>query len=205
MGKKEQIIEKAIELFGVNGYDSTSIRELSQEAGINIAMINYYFGSKEKLFEAMVEHKAGYMKGKLEELLNDKGLDPLEKINKVIEEYVTRIFSQPAFHRIIYREMLLHMRPDMHKAIISILARNSGMVKGIIEEGIRKKVFRKVDPELTIASILGTINQVMLSGPLCSMLMNKDEDYVPYSDEAFKKRVIKHLQKLMEAHLIASK
>ena len=202
MTKKEQIINKAIELFGNKGYDSTSIRELSQEAGINIAMINYYFGSKEKLFEEMVEFKAAYMKDKLEELLNNKDLAPMEKVNKVVEEYVNRIFSKPAFQRIIYREMLLDMRPDMHKVISSIFARNMEIFTRIIEEGIRKKEFKKVDPQLTMASITGTINQVMLSGPLSCTLMNKQPDYDPYSDESFRKRVIKHLQKMMEAHLM---
>jgi AcrR family transcriptional regulator len=204
MTKKEQIMNKALELFGSKGYDSTSIRELSEGAGINVAMINYYFGSKEKLFEEMVTHKAVYMKGKLEELLNDKHLAPLEKVNKVVEEYVNRIFSKPVFHRIVYREMLLNVRPEMHRMISSIFATNGFIFKSIIEEGIKKKVFRKVDPELTLASITGTINQVVLSGPLCSMLMNKEPDYDPYSDESFKNRLIKHLQKMMQAHLLIS-
>jgi len=204
MTKKEQIINKALELFGSKGYDSTSIRELSQEAGINVAMINYYFGSKEKLFEEMVAHKAEYMKVKLQELLDSKELSPIEKVNKVVEEYVTRIFSKPIVHRIIHREMLLNVRPEMHRVIISIFSTNGAIFKKIIEEGIRKKEFRKVDPELTLASITGTINQVILSGPLCAMLMNKDADYDPYSDETFKGRVIKHLQQMMHAHLLTS-
>jgi hypothetical protein len=126
----------------------------------------------------------------------------MEKVHKVIEEYVNRIFSHPAFHRIIYREMMLNMRPDMHKAITDIFAANTQKFRQIIEEGIKKKVFRKVDPELTMASMIGTINQVMLSGPLCCMLINKETSYDPYSDESFRKRVIKHLQKMMESHLL---
>ena len=202
MSKKDQIIDKAIELFGNKGFDNTTIRELSHEAGINIAMINYYFGSKEKLFAAMVERKAVYMKGKLEELLSSQDLEPMEKVHKVIEEYVNRSFSHPAYHRILYREMMLNMRPDMHKAITDIFAANTQKFRQILEEGIKKKVFKKVDPELTMASMIGTINQVMLSGPLCCMLINKEASYDPYSDESFRKRVIKHLQKMMESHLL---
>jgi AcrR family transcriptional regulator len=202
MSKKDQIIDKAIKLFGEKGFDNTTVRELCQEAGINIAMINYYFGSKEKLFEAMVERKAVYMKGKLEELVNNHDLEPIEKIRHVVEEYVNRIFSHPAYHRILYREMMLDMRPDMQKAIRSIFAVNTQMFRKIIEDGIKKKVFRKVDPELTMASMIGTINQVMLSGPLCAMLINKEPTYDPYSDDSFRKRVIKHLQKMMESHLL---
>ena len=92
----------------------------------------------------------------------------------------------------------------MQRVITSILGRNIGIFKNIIEDGIRKKAFRKVDPELTMASIMGTINQVMLSGPLCNILMNKEAGYDPYADESFRKRVTKHLQKMLEAHLMIS-
>jgi AcrR family transcriptional regulator len=204
MSKKDQIIDKAIELFGNKGFDNTSIRELCHEAGINIAMINYYFGSKDKLFLAMVERKAVYMKGKMEELLANDEMEPMEKVKRVVEEYVNRMFSHPAYHRILYREMMLNMRPEMHKTITSIFGTNTQKFKQIIEQGIKKKVFRKVDPELTMASMIGTINQVTLSGPLCSMLLNKEEGYDPYSDESFRKRVIKHLQGMMESHLLVN-
>src|SRR6516162_8697266 len=143
MSKKDQIIDKAVELFGSKGFDNTSVRELCHEAGINIAMINYYFGSKEKLFLAMVERKAVYMKGKMEELLQSQEMDPMEKVRKVVEEYVNRIFSHPNYHRIMYREMMLNTRPEMHKAIRDIFASNTQKFRQIIDEGIKKKVFRK--------------------------------------------------------------
>ncbi len=47
----------AEKLFAVNGFDGTSVRDIAQEAGVNVAMISYYFGSKEKLMEAVFEQK----------------------------------------------------------------------------------------------------------------------------------------------------
>jgi len=202
MDKKTQIIEKAVELFGSKGYDSTSVRELCDKAGINVAMINYYFGSKEKLFEEMIKYKATYMKSKLEELLSNKEMSSMQKVEKVIEEFVNKIFSNPDFHRIMHRELMLNIRPDLHQAITKVFATNTLTFRSIIEEGIKKKEFKKVDPELTMASIIGTINQVMLSRPLCAILMNKPEDFDPYIDDSFKKRVIRHLNKMMESHLL---
>ena len=58
MDKKEQILEAAEELFAQKGFDGTSVRELGKKAGINIAMISYYFGSKEKLMEALFDCSA---------------------------------------------------------------------------------------------------------------------------------------------------
>ena len=47
--KQIQILETAEKLFAENGFDGTSVRQISKAADINIAMISYYFGSKEKL------------------------------------------------------------------------------------------------------------------------------------------------------------
>ena len=44
--KKDHIIAAAEKLFALRGYDSTSIRDICQEAEVNVAMVNYYFGSK---------------------------------------------------------------------------------------------------------------------------------------------------------------
>ena len=63
MAKKETIIESALQLFSTKGFEGTSVREIAADAGVNVAMINYYFGSKEKLFESVVEYRASFLKG----------------------------------------------------------------------------------------------------------------------------------------------
>jgi AcrR family transcriptional regulator len=202
--KKEHIINNAIELFAENGFEGTSIRDLASKAEVNIAMVNYYFGSKDKLFEAMVEYKASYLREKLEEIAADKTKSDIEKMDSVIEEYVNRILSQHHYHRVIYQELMLKQRKEVHDSIMKIIGKNAVVVKSIIEHGIKKKTFRKVDPELTFASIIGTINQIVLSKSTCITLLNKDESFNPYTDESFKKRVITHLKQLVHSILIHS-
>ena len=200
--KKEHIISSAIELFAERGFEGTSIRDLAAKADVNIAMVNYYFGSKDKLFEAMVVQKASYMREKLEEIANDKSKSEIEKMDTVIEAYVNRILSQHQYHRIIHQELMLKQREEVHNSIISIFSKNTLIIKSIIEQGIKKKVFKKVDPELTFATILGTINQVMLSKGMCNLLINKDENFNPYTDESFKKRIITHLKQIIHSLLL---
>jgi len=200
--KKEHIISSAIELFAERGFEGTSIRDLAAKADVNIAMVNYYFGSKYKLFEAMVVQKASYMREKLEEIANDKSKSEIEKMDTVIEAYVNRILSQHQYHRIIHQELMLKQREEVHNSIISIFSKNTLIIKSIIEQGIKKKVFKKVDPELTFATILGTINHVMLSKGMCNLLINKDENFNPYTDESFKKRIITHLKQIIHSLLL---
>ncbi|HNP53387.1 MAG TPA: TetR family transcriptional regulator [Ferruginibacter sp.] len=47
--KRQHIIENAEILFADKGFEGTSVRDIAKQAGVNLAMISYYFGSKEKL------------------------------------------------------------------------------------------------------------------------------------------------------------
>ena len=83
--KREHILIVAEALFGEKGFDGTSVRDIAQQAGVNLAMISYYFGSKEKLLEAMIEFRAMYAYGILEELNKNESLSPWDKMDRLIE------------------------------------------------------------------------------------------------------------------------
>jgi AcrR family transcriptional regulator len=200
--KKEHIINSAVDLFANKGFEGTSIRDIAAAADVNIAMINYYFGTKEKLFEELVKAKAASTRGALEDVEKNTSLSFLEKIDRIIEMYVDKIFSGRKFHRVIHQEIMLGHREPLNQIIVNILFPNSHTVREIIEAGIKKGEFRKVDPELTVASLMGTINQVVQSKKFCNMFMGKEDDYIPYDDPKFRKRVIDHLKHIMRAHLI---
>lgn len=53
---RRRLVETAIEAFGTYGYDATSTRRLAERAGVTLPSIQYYFGSKEGLYRAAVEH-----------------------------------------------------------------------------------------------------------------------------------------------------
>jgi AcrR family transcriptional regulator len=56
-GTKERILDAAELLFAREGYHSTSLRALTAEAGVNLAAVNYHFGSKEALLGAVFERR----------------------------------------------------------------------------------------------------------------------------------------------------
>jgi AcrR family transcriptional regulator len=200
--KKEHIMEVAVALFAEKGFEGTSIRDLAHAADVNIAMINYYFGSKEKLFVALLENKARFMRERIDAVQNNPSLSELEKINQIIDGYVNRFLSQPAFHRVLQQELLVTNREILHQNVIELFTKNTQDVVSIIEEGIRKKVFRKVDPQLLFASIIGTINQVMLSRSMCNIFLKKEISSDPYQDPQLKKRITHHIKQMVQDHLL---
>src|SRR5882757_5260871 len=148
--KKDHIINKAVELFAAKGFEGTSIRDLATAADVNVAMVNYYFGTKEKLFDAIIERKANNSRGDLEELVKDKTLTGLEKIDKIIEIYVERLFTHRQFHRVIQQELITNRRETLTQSIVQAMFPNAIAIKTIIEAAIKNNEFKKIDVQLTI-------------------------------------------------------
>jgi AcrR family transcriptional regulator len=204
MDKREIILSAAMKLFGQKGFEGTSVREIASGADVNPAMISYYFGSKEKLFEKLVEHKASFLKGVFAELVNNRSISQIEKLFIIIDSYIDRMFQSPQFHHLLHRELSLERRPQMKNAISEILLRNFVSIRKIIQDGIESGEFKAIDPELTIASILGTINHLLSSEIMCRKILQKGKDFNPYQSKKLKERISEHLKQLMRSHLLTN-
>lgn len=202
MTKKENIIESALKLFSAKGFEGTSVREIAADADVNVAMINYYFGSKEKLFESVVDYKASFLRGIFSELVNNKKLSPIEKIDFMIDQLIERKFSDAKFSHLLHRELWLEHRPQLRNAISDILLKNINPVKTIIKDGIRAGVFQQVDVELTVTTVIGTIHYLLTSDTICQKILSKREGFSPFQNKQLKKRLSEHTKQLMRSHLL---
>src|SRR4030095_4095794 len=76
--KQVQIMETAEILFAEKGFNGTSVRDIAEKASVNLAMISYYFGSKDKLLEALFSFRGESIKLKLESMIENKELGSME-------------------------------------------------------------------------------------------------------------------------------
>jgi len=205
MAKRETIIESAIKLFSSKGFEGTSVREIAADAGVNVAMINYYFGSKEKLFESVVECRASFLRSIFSELVNNKKLSSIEKIDFMIDQLIERKFSDAKFSHLLHRELSLELRPQLRNAISEILLKNIIPVKTIIKDGIKAGVFRPVDIELTLTTVMGTVHYLLTSDTICQKILGKKEGFSPFQNKQLKKRLGEHTKKLMRSYLLKNK
>ena len=74
--KQIKILQVAETLFAEQGFDGTSIRNIAKEAKINIAMVSYYFGSKERLLESLILYRTSDLKSQLDTLIQEN-LEPI--------------------------------------------------------------------------------------------------------------------------------
>ncbi|HEX9514324.1 MAG TPA: TetR family transcriptional regulator [Puia sp.] len=200
--KREHILTVAEELFGEKGFDGTSVRDIALKAGVNLAMISYYFGSKEKLLESLIEFRAEYAVGILEELNKDQSLSPWDKIDRLVDFYVGRVLNNLPFHNIMYREATNIRSDEIRDRIISIKVRNLEQVSKIITDGQQKKLFREVDIAMTMGTLMGTISSYTQSKPYgCHVLaLGYDTSEETYRTK-LAPRLKAHLKHLLRAHL----
>jgi AcrR family transcriptional regulator len=162
--KQIQIIEAAEQLFATHGYGNTSVRQIADKAGVNLAMISYYFGSKEKLMYALVELRTCHVRITLENLQKDDSLTPLQKVNMMVSEYVERFAQRQYFYKIMVTEHMLDKNNEITQMLIETKHKNAEVLVQIIKEGQKKKVFKKnIDIVMLMNVMVGTVNHSLLN------------------------------------------
>jgi TetR/AcrR family transcriptional regulator len=168
MNTKERILKASEKLFYKKGVDRTSVKDIAEESGTNIAALNYHFKSKENLVDILF----GRMLSLVDPLLPNIFIEniPLEqKIRKFID---------------LYTDILVRFNPHLPFFIMTILQRDPKKIlklklfeelynpRGLfaqIEEEINKGTINKIDPQhyfITILSLIGfpfAMQNVLLS------------------------------------------
>jgi len=201
--KRTNILSAAEQLFSEMGYEGTSTRQIAKEAGANMSMISYYFGSKEGVFIEIMNERIKGFNAQLVSIDEDR-ITPHQKLMRVIEEYTTRILNNISFHKMMHRELSLAQRPEMYCKLKDAIRENLIVIEKIINEGIAAGTFRTIDVRMLIATIMGTITSVattpskVTEGSLLDITIPKDR-------EILTKRLIVHLKDLVTTYLTPQK
>jgi len=200
--KQIQIMEAAEKLFAEKGFDGTSVRDVAKEAGVNLAMISYYFGSKEKLMEALFKYRGHFIKLQLESMLQNNEMTSLQKIYSLIDNYIERFMRQQCFHRIMVREQMFHLKGSMPKLIHDLKRTNQELVHQLIAEGQKKGEFKKnIDMPLMMATLIGTVSHVVTTQHYYQKLNNLESMSPEEFQKHIKKKLSSHLKSLFKAAL----
>ena len=196
-------MEAAEKLFADKGFEGTSVRDIAEGAGVNLAMISYYFGSKEKLMEAMFEHRGSSSILQLEEMIRDKTLTPIQKVEKLIDRYIEKLLSQQCFHRIMVREQMVSNNGFIAEKIQQIKRKNQSLIRELIAQGQRSGEFRKgIDVSLFMVTLVGTISQMVTTQHIYKEMNNlqamTDDDFQKY----IRKKLGHHLKGIFKATLM---
>ncbi len=200
--KQVQIMEAAENLFAEQGYNGTSVRDIAESARVNLAMISYYFGSKEKLWEALFTYRGDTTKLKLESIIKKEGLTSLEKVYLLIDHYIEKVMSQQCFHKILAREQVLNNARVTTELILQMKKQNLELIGQLIHEGQKKKEFSKnIDIPLMMTTMIGTAHNLITTKHYYRELNNlqslSEEDF----QQLIKKKLSQHLKRIFKAIL----
>ncbi|REA55959.1 TetR/AcrR family transcriptional regulator [Dyadobacter luteus] len=199
--KQLQIIAVAEKLFSKKGFEGTSVRDIAEVAEVNVSMISYYFGSKDKLIEALFELRITESRLRIEHILLLEDLTPLQKVNIMIDSTVDRLIDNEQFQKIMMREQLSSERTTIvSKYIRDMKIRNSELMKRLITEGQEAGYFRKnIDMSLLSITLYGTIHHAIATQDYYKTLNNIEH----LSGEEFrsflKMRLKRHLKSLFKS------
>jgi len=142
---KEKLLLAAFELFTKNGFDGTSTREICKQAGVNISLIPYYFGSKEGLYHAAIKKFAEFALvqmtpalGKIDNIQNNTKKENILLLHNLIEHFAQfalnpnmpksafafvireQLEASPAFE-IVYETTMRHIYGAFKKLVAAII------------------------------------------------------------------------------------
>ena len=198
--KQIEILQVAEQLFAEEGFDGTSVRDIAKKANVNIAMISYYFGSKEKLLEALVVNRIADMHLQLENLYNEN-ISPIEKVDKMVELYISRIKKNRCIYQILHFEFSTKKRELNFDSFTEMKKSNLETFKNIIKEGQDSGEFQKdINLDLLPPIIMGTYFQFHMNKPLYVKILDlrTEEEYENYITIT----LTQHIQKTIKALLV---
>jgi TetR/AcrR family transcriptional regulator len=163
------ILRAALEEFSHEGDSGARTDEIARRAGVNKALIYYYFKDKEGLYAAALEQVFSGLHERVMAILNRTDLPPRQKLLEYVQSHFDYIASQPVYPRLVQREFMRSAGRTLSPVANRILEHYGKplyqKLEDLVRDGIRTGDFRRVDPVQTLTSILGIIVFYFISIP----------------------------------------
>ncbi|WP_313098324.1 TetR family transcriptional regulator [Epilithonimonas sp.] len=175
--KQIKILDVAEELIAKKGFDGTSVRDICSKANINVAMISYYFGSKEKMMSYLYQYRVQRTKESFSEFAQTiKEGKPEMQMKEIVNYVISLLFKYSYFHGFVTQEMrsLDNVKDDLLEFYQTCVIR----IEEIVKRGIVSGVFHYAPRSEDILT--------MIIGSALFVIRNKNfyEQYVPTNNEA---------------------
>jgi AcrR family transcriptional regulator len=151
LSTEEKIKEAARKVFTQKGYAATRTRDIAEEAGINLALLNYYFRSKEKLFQIIMAEKLQLLFGVIVPIVNDASCKLEEKIERIAVNYINVLSAYPDLPIFVLSELRNNPAHFANKLELGKLLKNSSLVQQFKEQR------PDINPLQFLISILGMV------------------------------------------------
>ena len=179
---EQKIKEAARKLFTQKGFAATRTRDIAEEAGINLALLNYYFRSKQKLFDQIMMENFRQFIGGLSANFTDETLTLEEKVQKVVNGYIDFLTEFPDLPLFVLNEiqgnsseLAIKLREELEPA-------RRVFFQQLVES--KKEGRTTLDPFQFVANLVGLSVFPFVAKPLLQRVLNvSDEQFHAYMED----------------------
>jgi TetR/AcrR family transcriptional regulator len=157
-GAREQLLDAASQIMREGDTIDLSLSELSLRAGLNSALVKYYFGNKNGLMQALLDRDMGKIVSDLGALVA-KDMPPEEKLRRHISGVIDTYYTFPYLNRLMMRMIRDSAPVEAGRIAERYLRPISKAYEVLIADGVKAGKFRKVDPQLFYFSVTGAADR----------------------------------------------
>lgn len=191
---EEQILEAAKEVFQQKGMDGSRMQEIADKAGINKAMLHYYYRSKQLLFEAVFNSAFSLVAPQINKILNDDSSIE-EKVRGFTHNYISFVSKHPYLPNFIIQE--LNRNPKFFEKIQQNTAfPNVDKFEKQVAVEVEQGILKPIDAKQLFVNILSLNIFPFVASPLIKGLLGID-------DKEFKK-LVEERKTMVSEFIIAS-
>ena len=168
---EEKIKEAARTVFYKKGYAATRTRDIAEEAGMNLALLNYYFRSKEKLFELiMMEAFSGFIH-RMTFILNDEKTTLNQKVELIAHRYIDFIIEEPEMPTFLITEIRSNPQDLLQKLPIE-QAVNRSVFFAQHQDAVKKGEIAVANPLHFLMNLVGLVIFPFVAKPILMRVGN---------------------------------
>ena len=158
VSRKQQIEEKATELFEERGYVASSMRDLAQVLGIEAASLYSHIRSKEEILQNICFRMADAFMEAINRVESDS-LNSKEKLEAFVVAHIEVITRDSAASAVFFNEWK-HLSQPYLGDFLKLREEYENRFQQIIRDGIQTGEFRKMDPKMATLTMLSSLNWV---------------------------------------------
>ena len=155
---RDQLLDAASQIMRDGDTINLSLSELSLRAGLNSALVKYYFGNKSGLMQALLDRDMGNIVASLSALVA-KDMSPEEKLRRHISAVIDTYYQFPYLNRLLM-QMVRDSAPAEAARIAHLYLKPIAEVYStLIHEGVKAGKFRDVDPQMFYFTVTGAADR----------------------------------------------
>lgn len=183
---RQAILKAALAEFGEHGLSGARMDAIAEAAGVNKALLYYYFRDKDALYGAVLDDFFVRMHARIMQVF-DSTVSPGERLLQYVRAHFDSIAASPYYARLFQREMMSAGRlgsPHLSRIVERYIQPISQRVMDVLREGIESCEFRPVDVAQFAPSMVAAIVYYFVIAPVVRKLRNTD----PFSAKAIQDR-----------------